>query len=129
MKLFYKRALMGLLIFALAAAAGYGSYRLTMRYCMEQLAKETMVSAAATPQTHTEAPATDRETIHATYYTVRLENGKISVYAVNDENESFLYHLNTRTESLSPEDKSMLEQGIRLSDRKALASFEEDFTN
>ncbi len=127
MKTFCKRTLLGLLIFALAAAAGYASYRLTMHYCIERLAKETTVSAAATAKPEQAAP--NSETVPAEHYTARLENGKISVYAVSGESESFLYHLSTRAESLSPEDKSMLEQGIRLPDRKALASFEEDFTN
>ena len=130
MKVFLKRFFIGIFIFVLAGAAGYASYRLTMHYCIERLTKEPAVNAMAASRVAKASPPLAESKITAVdSYLARLENGRIAIYAVSAGNESFLYHLSTRAESLSAEDKTTLEKGISLPDRKALASFEEDFTN
>ena len=50
---------------------------------------------------------------------------------INDKDgrEEFLYNLKVRLEDISDAEKQNLTAGIRLSNKKALASFEEDFTS
>lgn len=62
-------------------------------------------------------------------YIARINNNALAIYAVKDGREEFLYNLKVRIEDISDEEKRNLTDGVRLSTKKALASFEEDFTS
>ena len=62
-------------------------------------------------------------------YIARINDNALAIYAVKDGREEFLYNLKVRLEDISDAEKQNLTAGIRLSNKKALASFEEDFTS
>lgn len=62
-------------------------------------------------------------------YIARINDNALAIYAVKDGREEFLYNLKVRLEDISDAEKQNLAAGIRLSNKKALASFEEDFTS
>lgn len=62
-------------------------------------------------------------------YIARINDNTLAIYAVKDGREEFLYNLKVRLEDISDAEKQNLTVGIRLSNKKALASFEEDFTS
>ncbi|MBQ2614039.1 MAG: hypothetical protein IJB80_01750 [Clostridia bacterium] len=124
-KKMFRSLILGIVVFAVSLLAGYLSYMLTYRYqaqkVLEQLPPNDAVSAAAVSVA---GPLDTRQ-----HYLARMENGKIVIYAVTDDTESFLYTLDIRAGELPPGDLAELRQGIVLTNRQELASFEEDFNS
>ncbi len=124
-KKMFRSLMLGIVVFSVALLAGYLSYMVTYRYqtqkVLENLPPHDAVSAAAV------SPAGPLDTRQ--HYLARLENGEIAIYAIIDGTESFLYTLDIRTGELPAGDLAELRQGIVLTNRQELASFEEDFNS
>lgn len=119
-KKLFRSLLIGILVFALALAAGCLSFVLTYRYQTEK---------------HKEAPSTVsarqvyQPALPTCTYLARLENGAIAIYACFDNREEFLYSLDVPVAELPAVDLTKLQNGITLSTKEALTAFEEDYTS
>ncbi len=65
----------------------------------------------------------------AEFYLARFDGESLGIYSCKDGEEHFLYTLDVRIEDISETELTSLSQGIVLSDKQALAIFEEDFTS
>ena len=75
----------------------------------------------------TAAPLTEDDVTDCEYYLARFNGKGISIFACSNGNEEFLYTIDVRAEDISTDELTKLKEGIILSDKQALASFEEDF--
>ena len=73
------------------------------------------------------APLTEDDVTDCEYYLARFNGKGISIFACSNGNEEFLYTIDVRAEDISADELTELKEGIILSDKQALASFEEDF--
>ncbi len=121
-----KSLTMGLVVFATALLVGYLAYVVTYHYQTEKL-KDSMDMALATPASQGTVPA--EEVIRVDYYLARLENHKIAIYTVAEEEERFLYTLDVYTGNFPATELLRLQEGVVLQNRQDLASFEEDYTS
>lgn len=118
--------MIGVVIFLMATAVGYLSYRVTYHYQKERVKESLLLQSRAEAQTVNgdAVPLAEEE-----WYIVRLENDTVAVYRVDDGKEAFLYSLAVRTGDLTEEDSQKLRRGMVLRSRNALTAFEEDFTS
>lgn len=90
------------------------------------------ISETFSPSGYYSSNATENSShkiINPDYFIARYNGTNLSVYAVSDGNEEFLYTLSVRIEDIAESELLELKKGITLSDKQALASFEEDFTS
>ena len=99
------------------------AYRFSAKRTTEALGAETSVLA------ETLVPLSPNEVINIKHYLARYTGESLAIYAVCEDKEEFLYTLDARIEDISAQELDKLKEGIILSDRQALASFEEDFTS
>ena len=121
-----KSLTLGAAVFLTALLAGYLAYLATYHYQTEKL-KESMDMALATPASQGTLPG--EEFIRVDYYLARLENHRIAIYTVAEEEERFLYALDVYTGNFPATELLRLQEGIVLKTRQELASFEEDYTS
>ncbi len=121
-----KSLTMGLVVFATALLVGYLAYVATYHYQTGEL-KDSIDMALATPASQGAVPT--EEVIRVDYYLARLENHKIAIYTVAEEEERFLYTLDVYTGNFPAAELLRLQEGVVLQNRQDLASFEEDYTS
>ena len=126
-KRFFRSLVVGIIVFAVAILAGYLSYVVTCRYQARDSLPVTD-SAFATPVSRETEPLTGPLRLES-YYLARLENDDISIYLLENGKESFLYTLDIYIGDLPEEDRTRLTEGIVLTTRQELASFEEDYNS
>ena len=123
-KKFLRSLTVGFCVFvatAIVAAIAYTSAVKTAGSAVRLSQTEQPVTAAP-PE-----PLSAADVIAADYYLARCEGGSIAIYACSDGGEEFLYTIDVRIEDIPPDELALLRSGITLTDRHALASFEEDF--
>ena len=99
------------------------AYRFSVGRTTEALGAETSALA------ETLVPLSPDDVINIDHYLARYTGDNLAIYAVCEDKEEFLYTLDARIEDISTEELNELKAGIVLSDKQALASFEEDFTS
>lgn len=115
-----------LFIFTISLSAFFISYKIAYRKSFNRLS-ETFSHSGIIPSSATEN--SNHEIINPDYFIARYNGTNLSVYAVSDGKEEFLYTLSVRIEDISDNELSELKKGVTLSNKQALASFEEDFTS
>lgn len=124
-----KNIMVGVCVFLTVVIAAYVIYSYIYRSA-EQSAAETAAEAA--PKISTSASDNSADSNAAADsggYIARICDNALAIYAVRNGREEFLYNLKVRIEDISDEERQHLTDGVRLSNKKALASFEEDFTS
>ncbi len=125
---FFKSIMVGFCVFITTAAIAYIAclciWNFSVKEAAETLSRtEPAVAAEAT------VALNPGDVIAADYYIARYDGHTLSIYACSGEREEFLYTLDARIEDISIQELEELKRGIVLSDKYALASFEEDFTS
>ena len=124
-----KNIMVGICVFLTVVIAAYVMYSYIYnpgKHGAAETAAESVPSVSAEYDSNSAADPYDSADFGG--YIARIKDDTLAIYAVNDGREEFLYNLNVRIEDISDAEKKNLTEGIRLSDKKALASFEEDFT-
>lgn len=124
----FRRIIFGFLIFMLVITIGYFSYTSSIRNSLKKTStypvqNEETVSAAAS------TPLSEEEILKPDCYYVRYDGKELSVYAVSNNKEEFLYTIKTRIADISDNELESLKKGVYLKDKQALTAFEEDFTS
>lgn len=128
MKKIAKSLLMGFLVFLAGLMIFYIAFQITYKKSIK--AASSILSASQTTsaaESKTEASGITASTPDC--FIARYDGKSIVIYRVTDGKEEFLYTLKLRIEDIPKDELSKLKTGVVLEDKKALASFEEDFTS
>lgn len=139
MKRIFKTAMFCLTALLIAAASGLASYVITLKILDKEIpdernaAKEmqmpaTEVSAEAEP-TPLSGSGKENESSKFNFYTVKLEDDTLNIYVNYEQHEELLYGEKINTGDLSEEDKTLLENGVRLEGMGEVTSLTENFTS
>ncbi len=123
-----RSAMIGFCVFTATIIIAY--FTITAAYnTSARRAAEALAPTEQTASAEESVPLTSSDITPAEYYLAKYDNGSLNVYACSADSEEFLYTLDVRIEDISKEELSRLSEGIRLEDKQALASFEEDFSS
>lgn len=129
-KKIFKGLLIGMIAFALAVLIGYTSYIIALNHALSKTKASLQAPDTATAEVYTEQiPLSTNSVTIAESYIARLENDNISIFAVTNGRESFMYNLDVYLGNLPESDLALLKNGVLLQDKEALARFEEDYTS
>ena len=129
-KKIFKGILVGMIAFALAVLIGYTSYILALNHALSKTQANLKEPDTATAEAYTEqVPLSTESVTIAESYIARLDDDKISIFAVTNGRESFMYNLDVYIGDLPESDLNLLKKGVLLEDKEALAKFEEDYTS
>lgn len=123
LKLWVRNTLLFFVVIAISTFAGWCAYTVTRNGREDD--KAAQVSAAGVRQEN----LVPEDNVDDEYYTVRLENEKICVYALIEGREEFLYSVDVYGPDLPQGDKLLLEGGVRLENASELTAFMEDYTS
>lgn len=119
--------MIGFSVFITTIIIAYISFMYAYRFSAEKAAEALGAETSAIAETL--VPLSPNDVINIEHYLVRYTGDSLAIYAVCEDKEEFLYTLDARIEDISAEELNELKEGIILSDKQALASFEEDFTS
>lgn len=123
-----RSVMIGFCVFIAAIIIAYVTF--TSAYKISaQRTTEALTAASKPAAAHTDEPLRTEDITHVSSYLARYDGTNLAIFACTDGNEEFLYTLDVCIEDISPSELSRLKDGIELSDKQALASFEEDFTS
>lgn len=129
-KKLFKATLTGIIAFALAVLIGYTSYIIALNHALSKNAGNVCEPSTAAAEVYgEELPGKADLGVDTETYIARLENNTISIFAVTDGRESFLYSLSTYIGDIPENDLRALKEGVYLSCKEDLAKFEEDYTS
>ena len=123
LKLWVRNTLLFFVVIAISTFAGWCAYTVTRNGREDDKAAQVSATGVQQENLVPEDHADDE------YYTVRLENEKICVYALIEGREEFLYSVDVYGPDLPQGDKLLLEGGVRLENASELTAFMEDYTS
>ncbi len=123
LKLWVRNTLLFFVVIAISTFAGWCAYTVTRNGREDDKAAQVSATGARQDDLVSAGDADDE------YYTVRLENEKICVYALIEGKEEFLYSVDVYGPDLPQGDKLLLEGGVRLKNASELTAFMEDYTS
>ena len=121
--------LIGFLVFLTGILIFYAAFRITYKKSVKAASEALSIQQTTSAAVPNGNALKESEIIDPDYFIARYDGKSLAVYCVSDGKEEFLYTLNARIEDISESELNELKKGIRLDDKKALASFEEDFTS
>ncbi len=126
LKLWVRNTLLFFVVIAISTFAGWCAYTVTRNAREDDYAAQVL---AADARQNNENTIPQGETENTEYYTVRLEDEKICVYALIEGREEFLYSVDVYSPDLPEGDRVLLESGVRLKNASELTAFMEDYTS
>ncbi len=129
LKSVFRFVLLFAFVAVISAAAASSAYFITKN----ALGRGAEAAASKTPRVTDSVYATaedkDSASLDFDFYTVRLEDSSICVYAVCNQAEEFLYSTDIYRANLSNEDILLLTSGVTLNTASELTGFMENYTS
>lgn len=123
-----RSAMIGFCVFIATIIVAYFTFTTAYRTTAHKAA-EALAPAEQTVAAEEEVPLAESDITAVKYYLAKYDGTNLAIYACSDKGNEFLYTLDVRIKDISADELNRLSAGIRLDDKQALASFEEDFSS
>lgn len=134
MKKFFKLLLFSIFIMSIAIGSGFLSYVITTNILTKNgEIKENVASDDAVKTTSAVVTSVDSvkpyDDYKFNYYVVKLEDNVLNIYVNYKDHEELLYGEEINPYDLSPDERELLKNGVKLEEMSKVTELTENFTS